>query len=36
MDFVTEAQQIVGQVTPILPRDSGDQRSLGHGGDCSR
>jgi hypothetical protein len=30
VDLVTETQQIIGEITPVLAGDAGDQRSFCH------
>jgi hypothetical protein len=35
VNFITESEEVIGEVTPVLPGDSGNQRSFGHGVDCT-
>jgi hypothetical protein len=35
VDFVTQPEQIVGEVASVLAGDSGDKYSFGHARDCS-
>jgi hypothetical protein len=35
MDLVAQAQQVIGEVTPVLTGDSRNQRLFRHAGDCS-